>query len=109
MTIGDEIAKAANGNVTTTYGRSAAIDVSEADVFEVPTDFRTYSWSPDPPGTKNAKVTQVHLTFRMPSLGRAMIRFKGPATLDALIDALVVHREDVFGKRLEPWGAGGSR
>lgn len=60
--------------------------------------FDVFSWSPEPVGSVNAKVTQVHL-HGASSLGRVAWRFKSPRTLDALIDALITHREDVWGKR----------
>jgi hypothetical protein len=73
--------------------------VPAADYYEGPVSgFDVYSWSPDPPGTVNAKATQVHLHGIL-SIGRMLYRFKGPETLDRLIDALIDHREDVWGRR----------
>ena len=70
-----------------------------ADYYEAaPDGFDVFSWSPEPVGTANAKVTQVHL-HGVASFGRVVWRFKSPRTLDGLIDALVKHREDVWGKR----------
>lgn len=67
---------------------------------EVPKGIDVYSWSPSPPGTPNAKCTQVHLVFGgAGNAVRMVVRFKGPETLDQLIDALSAHRLDVFGKR----------
>lgn len=63
-----------------------------------PEGFYVLEWSPEPPGTPNPKVTQVHL-HGLVSFGRLVWRFKGPDTLDALIDALTTHREGVWGKR----------
>jgi hypothetical protein len=71
----------------------------EADYFEAnPEGFDVFEWSPEPPGTLSVKATQVHL-HGVASFGRVMWRFKSPRTLDALIDALVKHREGVWGKR----------
>lgn len=59
-----------------------------------PSGFEVGSWSPTP----QAPCTQVHLRTL---IGRVTCcwRFKGPGTIDDLIDALVKHREDVWGKR----------
>lgn len=71
----------------------------EANYYEAnPEGFGVFSWSPAPPGTENAPVTQVHL-HGVTSLGRVMWRFKSPRTLDSLIDALMKHRKDVWGER----------
>lgn len=80
------------------YAKSSkAID--QAGLIEIPNAIDVYGWSPMPAGTENAPVTQVHLHFGLPSLGqRVMIRFKGPDTLDALIDSLADMRAKVWGK-----------
>jgi hypothetical protein len=71
----------------------------DADYYEGnPEGFGVYSWSPEPVGTVDAKATQVHL-HGITGLGRVCWRFKSPASLDDLIDALTKHREDVWGKR----------
>lgn len=76
----------------------------QADYYEGdPEAWHVYSWSPTPEaevaaGKPQAPSTQVHLHIPMP-FGRLLFRFKGPGTLDATIDALLKHREDVFGKR----------
>lgn len=73
----------------------------DANYYEAnPEGFDVYSWSPSPVGTPLAtsKSTQVHL-HGISSFGRIFWRFKSPRTLDALIDTLVTHREDVWGKR----------
>lgn len=72
--------------------------IPEADYYEGDPYFDVYEWSPAPPGTPNAPVTQVHL-HGVTSLGRFVFRFKGTNTIDALIDALTKHREGVWGKR----------
>lgn len=64
-----------------------------------PEGYDVFSWSPEPASTPNAKVTQVHLHQPVAGLGRIVTRFKGPGTLDRLIDALIEHREHVWGKR----------
>lgn len=56
-----------------------------------PRGFHVYSWCPTPKPT--VPPTQVHFHLET-DLG-----VKGPATLDRLIDALLEHREDVWGKR----------
>lgn len=55
-----------------------------------------YSWCPTP--TPTVPPTQVHLNIPIAG-GEMVLRFKGPGTLDSLIDALISHREDVFGPR----------
>lgn len=67
-----------------------------ADYYEGEPHFDIFSWSPSPPGTPNAKSTQVHL-HGVTSIGRFLFRFKGTGTIDALIAALIKHREDVWG------------
>lgn len=78
----------------------------EADYFEGnPEGFGVYEWSPAPPGTVgDVPVTQVHL-HGISSLGRVVWRFKGTGTLDSLIDALIKHREGVFGPRERVMGS----
>lgn len=76
---------------------SAAIE--DADYYEArPEGVDVFSWSPAPPGTVNAKSTQVHLMAAL-AFGKLLVRFKGPGTLDAVIDALIEHRTFVFGPR----------
>jgi hypothetical protein len=70
---------------------------SELNSFELGPDIDVYSWSPEPPGTANAKCTQVHVYVG--SVPKFLMRFKGPDTLDKVIDALIEHREFVFGAR----------
>ena len=74
------------------------VRVEDADVYECGPDMNVFSWSPSPPGTANAKCTQVHLVVGS-AAPRMLVRFKGSETLDALIDALTSHRVDVFGRR----------
>lgn len=71
--------------------------IPDADYFEMPESVDVFSWSPSPPGTKDAKSTQVHLQFGAPPGPIFVIRFKSPRTLDKLIAALQEHRENVFG------------
>jgi len=66
-----------------------------------PEGFHIGSWSPTPQtevdaGAKQAPSTQVHLTIPT-ALGKMVMRFKGPGTLDRLIAALMKHRVDVWG------------
>jgi hypothetical protein len=71
--------------------------IPDADYMEVPESIDVYSWSPAPPGTKNAKCTQVHLHFGAPPGPVFFVRFKSPRTLDKIIAALQEHRKDVWG------------
>jgi hypothetical protein len=65
---------------------------------EVPEDgFSVRSWCPTP--TPTVPPTQVHLLLPVMMGIKFFIRFKSPKTLDALIDALVDHRRDVWGAR----------
>lgn len=75
--------------------------IAQADYFEIPEEVNVFGWSPLPPGRKNATPTQVHLHFGAPPGPVFVVRFKGTGTLDAVIDALVEHREYVFGKRVK--------
>lgn len=68
-----------------------------------PEGFHVFSFSPTPEadvaaGKPQVRATQVHLHIPM-DWGRLLFRFKGPGTLDSFIDALVEHREYVWGKR----------
>ncbi len=69
----------------------------EADYYAVPEGFRVYSWCPNPDPTKG-KATQVHVHFGQPPGTVMVVRLKSPEAVDALIDALREHREDVWGK-----------
>lgn len=81
---------------------SAAFE--RANYFEIPEEVSVYSWSPAPEGTPNAKSTQVHAHFGTPPGNVMVVRFKGPAGLDATIDALTDHRRDVWGPRVPVTG-----
>jgi hypothetical protein len=70
---------------------------AEANYYEVPEQLNVYSWCPTPDGSGPA--TQVHLHFGTPPGIVGVMRFKSPRTLDRIIDALIDHREDVWGKR----------
>lgn len=74
----------------------------EANYYEgQPEGFAVYQWSPAPPGTTNAPVTQVHM-HGISQLGRVAWRFKSNRTLDGLIAALLEHRMGVFPEPFEP-------
>lgn len=77
---------------------SKTFKIEDGNYYEGDPHFDIFSWSPSPAGTENAPVTQVHL-HGVTSLGKFLFRFKSPRSLDSLIDALVKHREDVWGKR----------
>lgn len=69
----------------------------EANYYEVGPTVNVFSWCPSSDGTGPA--TQVHLHFGRPGSPQMVVRFKSAAMLDPVIDALVKHREDVWGKR----------
>lgn len=61
-------------------------------------DINIVQWHPLPNG--EGKPTQVHMMLNVVDFpGTLCLRFKGPTTLDQIIDALIEHREDVFGRR----------
>lgn len=64
-----------------------------------PDGFDVYSWSPAPASDPSGKLTQVHLHAHIGDLGRVVVRFKGPNTLDRLIAALLEHRANVWGQK----------
>lgn len=71
--------------------------IAEANYYEAGPEVGVFEWSPDPnPG---GPVTQVHMLVGTPPGNVVVVRFKGPRTLDAVIDALLEHREGVWGKR----------
>jgi hypothetical protein len=75
-----------------------AFDFGNVDLYDGrPEGFDVYSWSPGEPGS-TVPATQVHL-HGLCQMGRIIWRFKGPGSLDRLIDALIEHREYVWGKR----------
>ncbi len=65
--------------------------------YELAPEVNVYSWSPMPVGVPG-KSTQVHLHIGSEP-NRALLRFKSARALDELIDALVKHREDVWGPK----------
>lgn len=80
-------------------GKQFSKGIPEADYYEGdPEGLDIFTWSPEPPGTPNVKPVHVHLHIPL-AFGRVLMRFKSPRTLDRLIDALIAHREDVWGKR----------
>lgn len=82
--------------VTTRHGPSI---IQPAEYYEAGPEFNVGSWSPGGVA-ENVPPTQVHLRFGTPPGRCFLIRFKnGPDSLDALIDALIEHREHTFGKR----------
>lgn len=81
--------------ITTRSGPSL---IKPAEYYECGPEFDVGSWTPGQPG-ENVPATQVHLRFGTPPGICMLVRFKGPGSLDALIDALIEHREYTFGKR----------
>lgn len=80
--------------------------IENADIYEASPDIDVFSWSPTPQsevdaGKPQAPSTQVHLFFKL-GIGKVMLRFKGPGTLDSLIGALIKHRLDVWGAPQDP-------
>jgi hypothetical protein len=77
-------------------------DFGDCDFYEgKPEGMDLFSWSPSPEGDPHPKpATQVHMhQIFCEGAVRLITRFKGPGTLDRWIDALIKHREDVWGKR----------
>lgn len=58
--------------------------------------FNVRNWCPSPEPT--IPPTQVHLAIHMGPEELFVIRFHGPRSLDALIEALTLHRREVFGE-----------
>lgn len=77
-------------------------DFSDVDFYEASAEVDLFSWSESPEGDPNPKPpSQVHMHIPLGGgKARLMMRFKGPGTLDKLIDALIAHRKDVWGKRV---------
>lgn len=85
-----------------TKGDPSGLPIPQAEYYEFAPEVHVGSWSPSPAGTPPAqyiKPSQVHLRIGTPPGRCGVMRFKGPGTLDEVIDALVLHREDVWGKR----------
>lgn len=85
-----------------TKGDPSGLPIPEANYYENAPEFHVGSWSPSPAGTPPAqyiKATQVHLRFGTPPGTVSLVRLKSARIIDDLIDALVLHREDVWGKR----------
>jgi hypothetical protein len=61
-------------------------------------DFEVASWSPGAEG-EGVPCTQVHLIYRVPELHLTMVmRLKSREVCNSLIDALIEHRDYVFGR-----------
>ena len=59
--------------------------------------YRVASWSPAPASEQNAPLEAVVLEIKVQGVGIPLgVRFKSPAAVDALIDALLRHRADVW-------------
>jgi hypothetical protein len=71
--------------------------IPNADYYECGPEVNVFSWSPMPPGLRG-KSTQVHLHLGSPPGRVVLVRFKSAKAIDFMIDALVKHREDVWGK-----------
>lgn len=85
-----------------TKGSPTGLPIPGAQYYENAPEFHVGSWSPSPAGTPPAqyiKASQVHLRFGTPPGPCSVVRLKSARVLDELIDALVLHREDVWGKR----------
>ena len=71
--------------------------IDRANYYEAAPEVNVYSWSPDPPGTPNARSTQVHLHLGKAPGNVFIVRLKSASVVDALIEALRLHRESVWG------------
>ena len=67
--------------------------------------YRVASWSPAPASQQNAPLEAVVLEIKMRGLNLPLaVRFKSPAAVDELIDALLRHRADVWpGEERPDW------
>lgn len=85
--------------------------VEPGDYFEAQPQVAVGSWTPAPQGA-GGKPTQVHMRIGTSPGPFFLVRFKGPETLDAVVDALLEHREHVWGPRRSapaiPGKAGGA-
>lgn len=72
--------------------------IPDANYYEFAPEVVVASWSPEPPGPL-AKVTQVHLLIGTPPGHVALVRLKSAQVVDELIDALLSHREEIWGAR----------
>jgi hypothetical protein len=80
----------------------SGMPIPEAEYYEMAPEVHVGSWSPSPPGTppsQYVKPIQVHMRIGTPPGRVGLVRFKGSGTLDEIIDALYMHRVDVFGPR----------
>lgn len=82
------------GPLVTRHGPSA---IPQADYYELAPHVNVFSWCPTPDGS--GKPEQVHMHIGKPGGPIMLTRFKSPLTLDAVINALIEHREHVWGKR----------
>lgn len=97
MSLDDDVKKAAANRLTTTEReRTVSVPGGDAHYYELTPDIDVFSWSPEPPGTKDAKVTQVHLHIGGKSGNVLVLRLKSAEIVDALGEALRRHREDVW-------------
>lgn len=71
----------------------------KANYYEAAPELNVYSWSPSEDPNDGTPATQVHMHFGTAPGLVGVMRFKSPRSLDAVIDALLAHREDVWGKR----------
>jgi len=69
--------------------------------------YRVASWSPAPASDRTAKSEAVVLEIKLAGLDLPMaVRFRSPAALDELVDALLRHRADVWPEAERPTWAG---
>lgn len=70
-------------------------------------DLRVASWTPGPEGT-DIPPTQVHIIYRLDDIGATLVmRLKSRAVCNSLIDALIDHRDEVFGDAKDKGAARG--
>lgn len=62
-------------------------------------DLEVVSWSPGEEG-ENVPPTQVHILYRVTGFDASFaMRLKSKAVVDSLIDALIKHRDHVWGEK----------
>jgi hypothetical protein len=73
--------------------------IPEADYYEALTEgVDVCEWCPTPDGSGPPQQVHVHIPMAGGKM-RILLRFKSADMLDAVIDALICHREGVWGER----------
>ena len=79
--------------------RLNAVGWEKAAYYEIVGEISVWTWSPEPPGVPNATPTQVQIHFGEPPSDVCVVRLKSAELVDELIDALIKHRETVWGPK----------